>query len=213
MGLNSRFLRLAVNKSVEPILAREARELMQHDFDVKKEQVLKEFDQHPVTQELEGGETAFSRIPALATAGGNLFSFLGFYRGEQPAEELRDYLDESITLQPHRGRGKTVGNKLVYTAKVSFPTIEEIDTAMRARAPLEWVSRPFTSLISKGAPGLPNYLFRESPRFKSPDPSRSSTAIQTHSKALRGGSFSGVPYVGEILNTIKRLFASRRARS
>lgn len=211
MGLNERIFRLAVQRSVEPILARDARALMRHDFETKKEQVLKEFDQHPVTQELEGGETAFSRIPELATAGGNLFSFLGFNRGEQPAEELRDYLDDNITLTP-AGRGKTVGKKIVYTGKISFPTIDEIDAAMQTRAPLEWVTRPFTNLISKGAPGLPNYLFRENPRFGSPEPSRSSTAIQTKNKALRGGSFRGVPYVGEILGIVKRLFASQRAR-
>jgi hypothetical protein len=209
MGLNSRLFRLAVNRAVDPILVKEARELMEVEFDTKKEQVMEEFDGHAVTKELQGGETAFSSIPALAGVGGNLFSFLGFYRGEKPAEELRDYLDKSITLSPHRGRGKSVGNKLIYTAKTSFPTLDEVDRVMGQKLPLDWVSRSFTNLIAKGAPGLPNYLFRENPRFKSPDPSRSSTAIQTKS-TLRGGSFGGVKYVSEIIGTLKRLFAQKR---
>ncbi len=87
----------------------------------------------------------------------------------------------------------------------------EVDAAMQRRAALEWVTRPFTQLISKSIPGLPNYLFRESPPLGTP-PSRSGTAVQTHGKALRSGSFKGVPYVGEVLGVLKRLFGSERSR-
>jgi hypothetical protein len=210
MPLNSRLLRVAVTKGAEKFVAAEGRKLAELDFETKKEQFLDAFDTHPVTKELEGGPTAMSSIPAIAEAEGNLFSFLGFYKGEKPAAELRSYLDKSIRLQ--RGRTEIKGNKIIYTSKVVFPTVEEVDQEMARRLPLDWVSRAFTQLISKGIPGLPNFLFRESPPFKSPKPSRSSTAIQTKGTALRGGSFGGVPYIGDLLKTLKALFASRRSK-
>lgn len=211
MPLNSRLFHLAVLRKVDPILVKQARELMDFEFESKKEQALKEFEASPITKELDAGPSAFSSIPALTEVGGNLFSFLGFNRGEQPARELRDYLDENITIDPHRGRGKVVGNKLVYTAKVKFPTLDEVDQAMAREVPLDWDQRAFTNRIAKGAPGLPNYLFQENPPLGTPEPSRSSTAIQIKS-TLRGGSFRGVPYVSKVLDTVKRLFAQKRTR-
>lgn len=210
MPLNKRALQIAFTKGVEKTVATKGRELAQLDFETKKEQFLEAFDDHPVTKELEGGPTAMSSIPAIAEAEGNLFSFLGFYKGEKPAAELRAYLDKNIVLR--RGRTEIKGNRVTYTANVAFPTVEEVDAAMAKKVPLDWVSRAFTQLISKGIPGLPRFLFRENPRFPSPEPSRSSTAVQTKGKPLRGGSFGGVPYIGELLGTLKALFASRRSK-
>lgn len=210
MALNSRLLRIAVSKQAEPVLAREVKELMKVDFESKKEAFLEEFDAHPVTQELEEGPHAFSRVPELANQGGNLFSFLGFFRGERPAAELRDYLEKSIKIKLPR-KGQLKGKKIIYTATVEFPTVQDVDQAMAKKVPLDWVTRPFTQLISKGIPGLPNYLFRENPPFGSPEPSRSGTAIQVKKK-IRGGSFRGIPYIGELLGDLKRRFANSRSR-
>ncbi len=212
MPLNQRALRTAVYRAAGPILAKEVRKYAKLDFDTKKEEFLKEFDEHPVTQELKGGPTAFSNVPELVQAEGNLFSFLGFHEGDNPAGELRDYLDKNIQFKSAGyGQPKISGDKIVFSNTVVFPTVDEVDQAMSRTMPLDWVKKAFTAMITKGAPGLPNYLFRENPRFNSPEPSRSSTAVQTKSK-LRGGTFRGVPYVGQLLGVLKRMFASGRAR-
>ena len=208
MPLNKRALRTVISRQAEPVLRKQVKGLAALDFETKKDQLLEAFDAHPVTKELEGGPDAMSHIPAIAQAEGNLYSFLGFNAGEDPAGELRDYLDKSVKLGK-TSRGVTSGERITYRTEVTFPTVEEVDEAMRQRMPLEWVGRAFTQMISKGIPGLPNYLFRLTPKLKN---SRSGTAVQTHGKALRGGSFGGVPYVGELLTYFKRLLISRRAR-
>lgn len=208
MPLNKRFLRTVVFKQAEPILRRKVAEIAELQFDVKKEQFLEAFDEHPVTKELEAGPEALSHIPELAQAEGNLYSFLGFEEGEEPAGKLREYLDENTKLG-RTGKGAITGDKITFRTPVTFPTVESTNQAMQEEAPLEWTSRSFTEMISSRIPGLPNYLFRLAPRLKS---SRSGTAIQTHGKALRGGSFKGTPYVGQLITYFKRLLASPRSR-
>lgn len=210
MPLNSRLLRIVVTKQAEPILKREVEELMRADFEDKKQRFLEEFDAHPVTKELKGGPTAYSSVPELVAAGGNLFAFMGFEKDKDPAGALRRYLEKSITfIRP--GRGVSRGNKITYTGKVLFPTVEEVDASMSKAMPLKWIGRAFTHMIKNGIPGLPSFLFRESPPFDSPKPSRSGTGVQVKGD-LRSGGFKGVPYVGELLGFLKAAFASRRSK-
>ncbi len=135
---------------------------------------------------------------------------MGFYKGETPAADLREYLKDNIELVPPK-RESVTSTKITYKGAVKFPTIEEVNKAMAAKDPLDWTERSFTQLIQKGIPGLPSYLFKENPPFKSPDPSRSSTGLQVK-KNLRGGSFRGVGYVNDLLASLKRRFASDRSR-
>ena len=97
MPLNERLLRLAVLKQGERILVRQVRPLIELDFDTKKEQFMQEFDNHPVTREIQEGPGAMSRVTSLAMAGGNLFSFLGFKASQNPIGALRTYLDRNIS--------------------------------------------------------------------------------------------------------------------
>lgn len=210
MALNKRLLTIAVSKKAEPILKREVEELMRADFESKKEAFLDEFDNHPVTKELKGGPTAYSSVPELVAAGGNLFAFLGFDKDKDPAGALRDYLEKTITFK-RPGRGVTKGQRITYTGQVLFPTVEDVDAAMAKKMPLKWIGRAFTHMIKNGIPGLPSFLFREDPPFNSPKPSRSSTGVQTKSE-LRSGGFKGTPYIGPLLGFLKAAFASRRSK-
>lgn len=216
MPLNTRVLRIEVLKKVEPIFAREVRALAKADFVDKKAKLLEEFDNHKVTQELEGGPTAFSSIPELVESGGNLFAFLGFLKGKRPTTDLREYLDNNITLVPPK-RTSVTSTKVIYKGAVKFPTIEEVNKAMAAKAPLPWTERSFTQMIQKGIPGLPSFIFRENPPFQSPKPSQSSTGLQAKNadggnKTIRSGSFKGVSYINELLDFFKRQYASSRSR-
>lgn len=208
MPLNNRALRTVVFQRAEPVLRREVRRLAELDFNTKKEQLLEAFDQHPVTREIKEGPDAPSNIPQLAATEGNLYSFLGFDASENPTEDLYQYLDENIKLGK-TGRAMATGDRITYKTEINIPTVTEVDEAMAREVPLEWTGRSFTEMISKGIPGLPNYLFRLSPKLNS---SRSGTAVQTQGKALRGGSFGGVPYIGELLAYFKRLVVSPRTR-
>lgn len=212
MPLNQRLLRIAVFKEpeVKRVLIREARPIIELDYETKKEQFLRAFDEHAVTQELNEGPEAFSRIPAIAEAGGNLFSLLGFFDHQRPAQALRETLDENITLGTTKA-GVVKGNKVTFTTPVKFPTIDEVDRKVNKKedAQLDWTKRPFTDLIARGISGLPNYLFDLTRGWDYP-PSRSGTAIQTHGKPLRGGSVGRINYVNELLDVFKALFARKR---
>lgn len=211
MPLNQRLLRFAITKEpqVKRVLIAKVRPYIELDYDTKKDQFLEAFDKHPVTQELEEGPKAFSRIPALAEAEGNLFSLLGFFKSQRPVKALRKILKDNITLGKTKA-GVVKGNKVTFVTPVKFPTIAEVDqeVAQDGKSKLDWTQRPFTDLIARGISGLPNYLFDLTRGWDYP-PSRSGTAVQTHGKALRGGSVGKIDYVNELLGVFKALFARK----
>ena len=209
MPVNERLLRLAVAKQSERVLVKEVRPFVKLDFETKKEMFLEAFDEHPVTQELNDGPNAFSRNSKLSSTGGNLFSLLGFDADQKPAVALRTYLDANVKLG-RTGAGQVVGKKIRFTTPVNFPTVEEVDAAMseNSDSSLEWTSRPFTNLLSRGISGLPRYLFDISRGWGNP-PSRSGTAIQVKGK-LQTGSLGPIKYVGEVLGVLKRLLSNNK---
>lgn len=207
MPLNERLLRVAVAKQAERVLIKKVRPLIELDYESKKEQFIEAFNSDPVTQEIEGGPSAFSNIGPLATAGGNLFSFLGFEAGKEPVGALREYLTRSIELGRTRA-GVVKGSKVVFSTPVAFPTVAEVDAfvATNSETKLDWDRRPFTSVLANGVPGLPNFIFDEEKGFAS---SRSGPAIQSKGK-VRNGSLGPIPYIGPLLANLKRLFGPKR---
>ncbi len=93
----------------------------------EKRRLLKEFDNHPVTQEIESGPFAENSSGALGGYG-NLFSFIGFDYGENPTQAIREILAQNIYLQP--GRITTRG----WSFRVKLPTKAEISKA----SPVPW---------------------------------------------------------------------------
>jgi len=207
MPLNERLLRIAVAKQGERVLIKKVRPFIELDYETKKEQFMEAFNADPVTQEIEGGPSAYSRVNSLAMAGGNLFSFLGFDAGQEPIEALREYFDRSIELGRTRA-GQVRGTKVVFSTPVKFPTVTEVDgyVGSTSETQLEWTSRPFTSLLANGVPGLPNFLFNENKNFPS---SRSGPAIQAKGQ-LREGSLGAIKYIGPLLGTLKRLYGPKK---
>lgn len=208
MPLDLDAVRLVVANNGARVLIKQVRPLIKLDFEAKKEAFLAQFDEDDVTQELEDGPEAYSRIPALAAAGGNLFSLLGFYAEQKPVESLREYLKDNVVLYKTTA-GKVVGNQIVFETAIIAPTEEEINSVMAAdsQATLEWTSRSFTDLLARGVSGLPQYLFDLTRDF-SKIPSRSGPAIQAKTK-LRGGSVGPIPYVRRILGVLKRTLSPR----
>lgn len=207
MPLNERLLRVAVAKQAERVLIKKVRPLIELDYESKREQFMEAFNSDPVTQEIEEGPSAFSRVGPLATAGGNLFSFLGFEAGKQPVGALREYLERSIELGRTRA-GVVKGSKVIFSTPVKFPTVAEVDSFVAANPEtrLDWDRRPFTSVLANGVPGLPNFIFNEEKGFPT---SRSGPAIQSKGK-VRNGSLGRIPYMGPLLAHLKRLFGPKR---
>ena len=166
-----------------------------------KKEVLKEFDKHEVTQEIEQGPKG--RSSALLGGFGNFFGFLGFEKGSQPISILRDVLDSSFTVNRQRGRLKKVA-KTTFTVEfdVDIPTDQQI----YALTPLPWTTKSWVKGVEKGITNYSQTVFQErkgrGTLFDSH--SRSGVAIQVK-RQVNFIKFSSTPYITSILDKARNI--------
>ena len=167
-----------VRPEVEPRLTKQFKEI--------KEKMLLDFDNHPVTQELERKTGA---DPSAFVTRGSLFGFIGFEKTDDPTETVRQMLSQS-SLEFVRIKGGVVD------FKVAYPSKEELFSA----TPLPWATgRSWLKGIESGISGLGKYLNVDS------IDSRSGGGIQSISN-IGGGRFRTTKYISEILNNfIKKI--------
>lgn len=164
-------------------------------FNQIRQEMIDEFTNHPVTQEIDMGPKLGWNSPFLGGKG-DLFSFIGFDRDDNPTEPIKKML---------RGlRFFTVFSKgLDHKFEVRFfPTIDDIAAA----TPMPWApNRSWAKGIESGISGLGSYLNKEHPA------SRSSAGIQAKDKngkplRVRSGQFRPTKYMSEILNKYRAKF-------
>lgn len=160
-----------------------------------KNNLIEEFDTHPVTQEiLAGPDVQPSTI--LPFGYGNLFSFLGFEKESSPVQQVRLLL-EKIHLIKKPAVGKTyLGFKLI------TPSNEDVEK----ESPMAWESgRSWIHAITYGIGTFSHYVFSTmSGRYKK---SRSGTAIQVKGYIpSRGEYLTGTSYLFGMLGRFRRKF-------
>jgi len=158
-------------------------------FEKIKREIIEEFNNHPVTIEMEMGITA-ENISGTLSGITNLYSFIGFREGEKPVEPIRELLEKS-TYRIIRLPG-------IAKAKFSFdtPTAKEIfkETPM----PPEWsVGRSWAKGIETGISGIGYYLRTERG-------SRSGFGIQAKNKTRRGIRFKNIKYISYLINKFEK---------
>lgn len=177
------FTNQTVKKMVRDIVQKE----------VEKEKVLfrTDFESHPVTKELDGGENASNSSGTLGGYG-NLFSFLGFNRGANPISPVKSLI-QSIKVD-RNVQASTNGFKV----KVNIPSKEDF----AAITPMPWEGgRSWLLDIERGISGLGAYLYG---RFNT---SRSGSGIQSKYK-YSNRTFRPVKYFSQMYNKfLKRLGA------
>jgi hypothetical protein len=139
------------------------RDIVQKEVEKEKALFQQDFESHPVTQELDGGENA-SNISGTLGGYGNLFSFLGFNQGTNPTAPVK-FLIQRITLDRNI---QATGNG--FRVRVNVPSKEEFGAV--SRLPFEG-GRSWLLDIERGISGLGAYLYG---RFAG---SRSGTGIQS----------------------------------
>jgi len=139
------------------------RDIVQKEVEKEKALFRADFESHPVTQELDGGENA-SNVSGTLGGYGNLFSFLGFNRGANPTAPVKSLI-QKILLDRNV---QTSGNS--FKIKVNIPSKEEF--AAVARLPWEG-GRSWLLDVERGISGLGAFLYG---RFTS---SRSGGGIQS----------------------------------
>ena len=139
------------------------RDIVQKEVEKEKALFQQDFESHPVTQELDGGENA-SNISGTLGGYGNLFSFLGFNQGANPTESVKSLI-QKITLDSNI---QATGNG--FRVRVNVPSKDDFGAV--SRLPFEG-GRSWLLDIERGISGLGAYLYG---RFAS---SRSGTGIQS----------------------------------
>lgn len=155
-----------------------------------KAEMVNEFINHPVTQEISAGPTAQNSSKTL-NGKGNLFSFIGFEKSQDPISPVVDVLNRETKLTGqfyinNRGEGS-----LEFEYKL--PSEEEISKV--SQLPFE-SGRSWVWGIQRGISGFGFYL------RKLWSSSRSGTAIQS-SKKIRSASFKRTSYLSAIFNNLK----------
>lgn len=162
---------------------------------------LKEFDNHPVTKELKQGPSGINVSGTLGGTG-NLFSFIGFYSGDRPTDEVREKLKSYLDVVGVQR--KIRGNKGVssYRYSLTFPTISSFDSVSQ----MPWESgNSWVRGVENGISGFSNYMYLNYGEGKL-ERSRSGTAVQTK-KNVNVGIFRPTKYITEILDNYRKRLA------
>jgi len=173
----------------------------ENKFDKNVNKLMTDFEEHEVTKELRYG--GLSNNSELISKG-NLFSFLGFYKDENPATDLKQYLKNTIEMD-NKPKITIEQNKVLYGFKVKTPSMNQINNEPLFK--LEWTGRSWIQIVEKGVGNAAKYIFW-SLGFGSP-PSRSGTGLQlTNGKEAKNpATFKPMTYVSELLQEFKEMFS------
>lgn len=158
-------------------------------FKRAKNTMLKDFNDHPITREIEQGVGAENISGTLSGGYGDLFSFLGFEDGDKPIDPLRILLEMQTELRATVTRQN--GNVLYF--RVSFPSREQIDSVTQ----MPWETNSWVESVERT--GLTNFSYYMSKKGYG----RSSGGIQLHHEIQPGLTFSTTPYLQEILDEFR----------
>jgi len=152
-------------------------------FDKIKNDIIKEFDDHPVTVEIKGG---ISSENVSGTLGGitNLYSFIGFEENTDPIAPIKELLVNS--------KYRIIPSVNGTSSRVIFeiPSAKEIFDV----TPMPWASgRSWARGIETGISGLGYYI-------KKVKNSRSGFGVQSSSTKLRSGAvFRNTKYISDLI--------------
>jgi hypothetical protein len=179
----------ALNKQVGKALRRDFEKKATLQFKKIKAELITEFLNHPVTQEIRQGPSASNTSNTLSGVS-NLFAFIGFEEGDDPIDPILKIF-ESMDI--------SFGGEIPMGAKfnISMPTALDIFSI----TPMPWASgRSWAQGIEKGISGL-GYLLRNRS-----SKSRSGEAVQSSVK-IRSGGFKNTQYISALINKYSKKFS------
>ena len=159
-------------------------------------EMIDEFENHPVTKEIEGGVDSENLSDTLRgkfknESGKNLFSFIGFLAGTNPIAQIRQFFDPKHKNGPKCTLESTEKKRLLFNFKITPPDIE----AIYKTTPIPWASgMSWVRRMEIGIPGLGRFLNKIGAKN-----SRSGGGVQIKHE-LRSARFSPVQYMTGIFN-------------
>jgi hypothetical protein len=161
-------------------------------FNKMKKNLMKNFDNHLVTQEILGGSTASNVTDSLGGYG-NLFSFVGFTEGSSPTSEVRTFLESSVRLKISK-RNETKKRLIGKKINIKLPTIKEF--APVGRMPYEG-GNSWIEMIERGMSNFSRYMHKKTTA------SRSGAGIQVKGR-IRSAKSKPTQYMTELLEKFKK---------
>jgi hypothetical protein len=149
-----------------------------------KKMMLRDFDAHPITNELKTGG-ATDNISLTTDNVGNLYAFLGFFAGADPTERLRSVLEVGTSFRYTRQFGNA------WYFQVLFPSQDLIEQVTDLPWGGSWVDK-----IENGLDNLDSFIYKKGY-------GRSQQGIQAPYEINEGASFQEQPYLSEILANFK----------
>src|SRR6056300_1038735 len=176
-----------IEKQSPKEIGKQLEKMTREKFEIIKNQMIDEFEEHPVTIELEAGEGAKNTSGTLSGYG-NLFTFIGFPSGYDPLGEIRLRLNQTILKKIGFSKGKLNFITTEPTREALFKMTKFSDFRNDFEGSRSWLDG-----IETGISGLGFYLYIQGKEFET---SRSGPAIQLRGgkkseSALGGGSTGG----------------------
>jgi hypothetical protein len=171
-------------------------ELAESKLESARADLLRDFDLHAVTREIEAGESA-SNISRTLGGYGNLFSFIGFPSGSNPVEVVRNLINRIRIIK--KSYSKVVTNGSIISFDLRSPKISEFENA----TPMPWAGgRSWLTSIEKG---ISNFNYFLSKKLLG----RSGGGIQSDSR-VRQSSYVPTPYFTKMYyNFFKKINRTR----
>jgi len=160
---------------------------IEKEFNKIKNDILEEFNNHPITREIEMGINALNISGTLNNVT-NLYSFIGFDEGTDPISPIRNLIEKSSF------RITTGGESLSSVVVFEIPTAKNIF----AVTPMPWATgRSWAKGIETGISGLGYYL-------KKQKNSRSGLGVQSQNKVRANISFKNTKYISNLINKFEK---------
>jgi hypothetical protein len=191
---------MALPREVQRLLKKQSAEIIKDSYEKRillafnnvKRQMISEFANHPISQEILIGPDA-PNLSGTLNGYGNLFSYIGFYAGDKPLEPIIDLLEKTRI-----NFSRLIDDGAVWN--IFMPAKEDIWDV----TPMPWApGRSWAKGIETGISGVGYYLYLE----KDIPQSRSEAAIQLKNKVRSKGRFKNTKYISQILAKYEKLFS------
>lgn len=171
-------------------LKQEFRKIIIQRVNEVKQQMISEFLNHPVTQEIMAGPTS-SNTSGTLSGNGNLFAFIGFEKETDPIKPILDRMQEIIPIFAF-----DIDSGAMFT--IDFPETKEIYDI----TPMPWATgRSWAKGIETGISGLGYFMYQKN------NASRSGEGVQVDVKLNKGFRFKNTPYLSSLLNKYRKKFS------
>lgn len=157
--------------------------LIDQEFNKVKKSIIDDFNNNPITKEIEAGISALNISNTLSGIT-NLYSFIGFDAGTDPISPIRILLEKSSyrILRKKRNASASIIFEIPTAADIFLVT------------PMPWATgRSWAKGIESGISGLGYYL-------KVTKNSRSGLGIQTPTQKRTNVRFQNKPYISQLIN-------------